>query len=314
MKQRLFLLGIVICSFLIITGCSSNDNMTNEELIKADKEENKISSMIDTINELDVNIYQFIIYDIKDNDCYVKDLDLENMNYELEKSQKEFNDIDFNLLEKNCRYKEAKGKEDKIVYDLSMLENIKQNFSDIMGLYKQMIELGSDGSYSNSDYDKVTEYKESINDCINSVNISMKDYDEFFKFYALFINDIDKVTLSEIEEKLKKSNYKYEYEERYKKDTDSNKEQTLNALEAHDNNSKDSITFQGYKNDNNDYELILVQYNIGNSKNEVDAMSYSFLGDNKISYGAYNSKTQDKPEFDNLDEQYEYFKELKNQK
>ncbi len=139
MKQRLFLLGIVICSFLIITGCSSNDNMTNEELIKADKEENKISSMIDTINELDVNIYQFIIYDIKDNDCYVKDLDLENMNYELEKSQKEFNDIDFNLLEKNCRYKEAKGKEDKIVYDLSMLENIKQNFSDIMGLYKQMI-------------------------------------------------------------------------------------------------------------------------------------------------------------------------------
>ena len=90
MKQRLFLLGIVICSCLIITGCSSNDNMTNEELIKADKEENKISSMIDTINELDVNIYQFIIYDIKDNDCYVKDLDLENMNYELEKSQKEF--------------------------------------------------------------------------------------------------------------------------------------------------------------------------------------------------------------------------------
>ena len=56
MKQRLFLLNIIIFSFLFITGCSnsssSNNNMTHHESIQVQKEENKLDNNMRTIKDL----------------------------------------------------------------------------------------------------------------------------------------------------------------------------------------------------------------------------------------------------------------------
>ena len=76
MKQKLFLLSIIVFSF-IITGCSRNNSLAYDESIQVQKEENKLDNNRDRIKDLKNSIYKFITDDIKSNGGHVKDFDLD---------------------------------------------------------------------------------------------------------------------------------------------------------------------------------------------------------------------------------------------
>ena len=50
MKQKLFLLSIIVFSF-IITGCSRNNSLAYDESIQVQKEENKLDNNMDRIKD-----------------------------------------------------------------------------------------------------------------------------------------------------------------------------------------------------------------------------------------------------------------------
>ena len=62
MKQKLFLLSIIVFSF-IITGCSRNNSLAYDESIQVQKEENKLDNNMDRIKDLKNSIYKFITTD-----------------------------------------------------------------------------------------------------------------------------------------------------------------------------------------------------------------------------------------------------------
>lgn len=301
---------ILICLTLILSlglaGCSDN-KLTNQEILQVSKENKNIKNISELINDLDNNIYKFINFDIKENDYYITELELENMQYEITKARDTYDNINFDLLERYCKSLE-KEEESKIDYDLSHIQIMKSEFKQIIDSYEKMVQLGKDMSYSNKDYDIIKNYDYDVIKAIHKINLFNKGFNEFFRFYGLFAYDINQLTLSDIENTIKSSGYKYEYE---KSDGKSASSKTLKSLIVYDNNSDDSITFQGYSDDAQEFDLILVQYNIGKTGSTVDMSSHSFLGlSDNIKYGGFNFKTKEKPEFKSIDDQYEYVQNI----
>ena len=204
MKQKLFLLSIIVFSF-IITGCSRNNSLAYDESIQVQKEENKLDNNMDRIKDLKNSIYKFITDDIKSNGGHVKDFDLDNMNLELKKARNEYNDINFDLLKTNYEYIKSQNKESKPNYNEFGLEYIQKNYSNALDLYEQMIKLGNDGIYSNKDYIKIYEYSDKIADELYMATVyNNNKYDNFFKFYILYgVNVYTESKLSDIKNKIK---------------------------------------------------------------------------------------------------------------
>jgi len=212
------------------------------------------------------------------------------------------------LLEKYCKY--AEGKEINIDYDLNTIQVMKNDFKNIIDLYEKMIQLGQDKSYSNYDYDQIEDYNYDVIKSVYKINLSEKEFTEFFKFYGSFAYDINRITLSEVENIIKTSGYKYEYE---KSDAEGESSKSLKSIIVYDKNNKDSMTFQGYLNDSEVFDLILVQYNVGTTGSTVDMSSHSFLGlSEDVGYGGFNFETKEKPKFNSIDEQYLYIQDLIN--
>lgn len=300
MKQRLFLLSIVIFSFLFITGCSSNNNIANYELIQVKKEESKLYNNMDRIKDLKNNIYKFITDDIKSNGGHVKDFDLDNMNFELKKARNEYNDIDFDLLKTNYEYRKAQGQEDKTNFNELGLKYIQKNYSDVLDLYEQMINLGNDGSYSNKDYYKIYEYSDKIADEIYMATVyNNNEYDNFFKFYVLYgVNVYTESKLKDIKNKIKEAGYNYKL--------DNESTDKMKTLIVYDKDSKNSVHFL-FKND----VLNTVFYYIDDNKDTF--LSYTiFASSTGVKYYGSTPKLLQYKEFYSFDKQYEFLKEIKN--
>ncbi|MGL4912864.1 MAG: hypothetical protein ACRC3Y_10605 [Romboutsia sp.] len=302
--MKKILIGLLTVLALGLVGCN-NTNLTEKEIIQVSNENSKIEKLAKSVSSLENSIYNFINDDIKEKESSITELELENMEYEITKARDNYNGIKFDLIERYCKSLENNDEKSKINYDLSTIQTMKIEFENIINLYEQMIKLGEDTSYSNSDYDKIDEYEYDVIKSVHKVNLFISDFDEFFEFYGLFTYDVGIKTLTEVENIIKNSGYKYEYE-----NNDEGSE-SLQSLIVSDKNSADSITFQGYLNDSEEYELILVQYNIGKTGSSVSIGTYSFLGlSDKIEYRGYNVKEKDKPEFNNLEEQYVYLQSI----
>ena len=236
MKQKLFLLSIIVFSF-IITGCSRNNSLAYDESIQVQKEENKLDNNMDRIKDLKNSIYKFITDDIKSNGGHVKDFDLDNMNLELKKARNEYNDIDFDLLKTNYEYRKTQGKKNKTNFNELGLKYIQKNYSNALDLYEQMIKLGNDGIYSNKDYIKIHEYSDKIADELYMATVyNNNKYDNFFKFYILYgVNVYTESKLSDIKNKIKEVDYDYKL--------DNENTDMTNTLIVYDKNSKDSVHF-----------------------------------------------------------------------
>ena len=300
MKQRLFLLSIVILSFLFITGCSSNNNIANHELIQVKEEENKLYNNMDRIKDLKNSIYKFITDDIKSNGGHVKDFDLDNMNYELKKARNEYNDIDFDLLKTNYEYRKSQGPEDKTNFNELGLKYIQKNYSDALDLYEQMINLGNDGSYSNKDYDKIYEYSDKITDELYMATVyNNNEYDNFFKFYVLYgVNVCTESKLTDIKNKIKEAGYDYKL--------DNESTDKMKTLIVYDKDSKNSVHFL-FKNN----VLNTVFYYVDDNKDTF--LSYTmFASSTGVKYYGSTPKLLQYKEFYSFDKQYEFLKEIKN--
>ena len=300
MKQRLFLLSIVILSFLFITGCSSNNNIANHELIQVKEEENKLYNNMDRIKDLKNSIYKFITDDIKSNGGHVKDFDLDNMNYELKKARNEYNDIDFDLLKTNYEYRKSQGPEDKTNFNELGLKYIQKNYSDALDLYEQMINLGNDGSYSNKDYDKIHEYSDKITDELYMATVyNNNEYDNFFKFYVLYgVNVCTESKLTDIKNKIKEAGYDYKL--------DNESTDKMKTLIVYDKDSKNSVHFL-FKNN----VLNTVFYYVDDNKDTF--LSYTmFASSTGVKYYGSTPKLLQYKEFYSFDKQYEFLKEIKN--
>ena len=298
MKQKLFLLSIIVFSF-IITGCSRNNSLAYDESIQVQKEENKLDNNMDRIKDLKNSIYKFITDDIKSNGGHVKDFDLDNMNLELKKARNEYNDIDFDLLKTNYEYRTAHGQEDKTNFNELGLEYIQKNYSDVLDLYEQMINLGNDGSYSNKDYDKICEYSDKIADELYMATVyNNNKYDNFFKFYILYgVNVYTESKLTDIKNKIKEADYDYKL--------DNENTDTTNTLIVYDKNSKDSVHFL-FK----DNLLNTVFYYVDDNKDTF--LSYTvFASSTGVKYYGSTPKSLQYKEFYNFDKQYEFLKEIK---
>ena len=298
MKQKLFLLSIIVFSF-IITGCSKNNSLAYDESIQVQKEENKLDNNMDRIKDLKNSIYKFITDDIKSNGGHVKDFDLDNMNLELKKARNEYNDIDFDLLKTNYEYRKAHGQEDKTNFNELGLKYIQKNYSDVLDLYEQMINLGNDGSYSNKDYDKICEYSDKIADELYMATVyNNNKYDNFFKFYILYgVNVYTESKLTDIKNKIKESDYDYKL--------DNESTNTTNTLIVYDKDSKDSVHFL-FK----DNLLNTVFYYVDDNKDTF--LSYTvFASSTGVKYYGSTPKSLQYKEFYNFDKQYEFLKEIK---
>lgn len=298
MKQKLFLLSIIVFSF-IITGCSSNNSLAYDESIQVQKEENKLDNNMDRIKDLKNSIYKFITDDIKSNGGHVKDFDLDNMNLELKKARSEYNDIDFDLLKTNYEYIKSQNKESKPNYNEFGLEYIQKNYSNALDLYEQMIKLGNDGIYSNKDYIKIYEYSDKIADELYMATVyNNNKYDNFFKFYILYgVNVYTESKLSDIKNKIKEADYDYKL--------DNENTDTTNNLIVYDKNSKDSVHFL-FK----DNLLNTVFYYVDDNKDTF--LSYTvFASSTGVKYYGSTPKSLQYKEFYNFDKQYEFLKEVK---
>lgn len=306
MKQRLFLLNIMIFSFLFITGCSnsnsssSNSNMTPHESIQVQKEENKLDNNMRAIKDLKNSIYKFITDDIKSNGGHVKDFDLDNMNLELKKARNEYNDINFDLLKTNYEYRKAQDQENKTNFNELGLEYIQKNYSNALDLYEQMIKLGNDGSYSNKDYTKIHEYSDKIADELYMATVyNNNEYDNFFKFYILYgVNVYTESKLTDIKNKIKEAGYDYKF--------DNESTDTTNTLIVFDKNRKDSVHFLFKHN-----LLNTVFYYVDDNKDTF--LSYTiFASSTGVKYYGCTPKLLQYKEFYSFDKQYEFLKEIKN--
>ena len=298
MKQKLFLLSIIVFSF-IITGCSRNNSLAYDESIQVQKEENKLDNNMDRIKDLKNSIYKFITDDIKSNGGHVKDFDLDNMNLELKKARNEYNDIDFDLLKTNYEYRKTQGQKNKTNFNELGLEYIQKNYSDVLDLYEQMINLGNDGSYSNKDYDKIYEYSDKIADELYMATVyNNNKYDNFFKFYILYgVNVYTESKLTDIKNKIKEADYDYKL--------DNENTDTTNTLIVYDKNSKDSVHFL-FK----DNLLNTVFYYVDDNKDTF--LSYTvFASSTGVKYYGSTPKSLQYKEFYNFDKQYEFLKETK---
>ena len=298
MKQKLFLLSIIVFSF-IITGCSRNNSLAYDESIQVQKEENKLDNNMDRIKDLKNSIYKFITDDIKSNGGHVKDFDLDNMNLELKKARNEYNDIDFDLLKTNYEYRKTQGQKNKTNFNELGLEYIQKNYSDVLDLYEQMINLGNDGSYSNKDYDKIYEYSDKIADELYMATVyNNNKYDNFFKFYILYgVNVYTESKLTDIKNKIKEADYDYKL--------DNENTDTTNTLIVYDKNSKDSVHFL-FK----DNLLNTVFYYVDDNKDTF--LSYTvFASSTGVKYYGSTPKSLQYKEFYNFDKQYEFLKEIK---
>ena len=277
MKQKLFLLSIIVFSF-IITGCSKNNSLAYDESIQVQKEENKLDNNMDRIKDLKNSIYKFITDDIKSNGGHVKDFDLLKTNYEYRKTQGQKNKTNFNELG---------------------LEYIQKNYSDVLDLYEQMINLGNDGSYSNKDYDKICEYSDKIADELYMATVyNNNKYDNFFKFYILYgVNVYTESKLTDIKNKIKEADYDYKL--------DNENTDTTNTLIVYDKDSKDSVHFL-FK----DNLLNTVFYYVDDNKDTF--LSYTvFASSTGVKYYGSTPKSLQYKEFYNFDKQYEFLKEIK---
>ena len=298
MKQKLFLLSIIVFSF-IITGCSRNNSLAYDESIQVQKEENKLDNNMDRIKDLKNSIYKFITDDIKSNGGHVKDFDLDNMNLELKKARNEYNDIDFDLLKTNYEYRKTQGQKNKTNFNELGLEYIQKNYSDVLDLYEQMINLGNDGSYSNKDYDKICEYSDKIADELYMATVyNNNKYDNFFKFYILYgVNVYTESKLTDIKNKIKEADYDYKL--------DNENTNTTNTLIVYDKDSKDSVHFL-FK----DNLLNTVFYYVDDNKDTF--LSYTvFASSTGVKYYGSTPKSLQYKEFYNFDKQYEFLKEIK---
>ena len=298
MKQKLFLLSIIVFSF-IITGCSRNNSLAYDESIQVQKEENKLDNNMDRIKDLKNSIYKFITDDIKSNGGHVKDFDLDNMNLELKKARNEYNDIDFDLLKTNYEYIKSQNKESKPNFNELGLEYIQKNYSNALDLYEQMIKLGNDGIYSNKDYIKIYEYSDKIADELYMATVyNNNKYDNFFKFYILYgVNVYTESKLSDIKNKIKEADYDYKL--------DNENTDTTNTLIVYDKNSKDSVHFL-FK----DNLLNTVFYYVDDNKDTF--LSYTvFASSTGVKYYGSTPKSLQYKEFYNFDKQYEFLKEIK---
>lgn len=298
MKQKLFLLSIIVFSF-IITGCSRNNSLAYDESIQVQKEENKLDNNMDRIKDLKNNIYKFITDDIKSNGGHVKDFDLDNMNLELKKARNEYNDIDFDLLKTNYEYRKTQGKKNKTNFNELGLEYIQKNYSNVLDLYEQMIKLGNDGIYSNKDYIKIYEYSDKIADELYMATVyNNNKYDNFFKFYILYgVNVYTESKLSDIKNKIKEVDYDYKL--------DNENTDTTNTLIVYDKDSKDSVHFL-FK----DNLLNTVFYYVDDNKDTF--LSYTvFASSTGVKYYGSTPKSLQYKEFYNFDKQYEFLKETK---
>ena len=299
MKQKLFLLSIIVFSF-IITGCSRNNSLAYDESIQVQKEENKLDNNMDRIKDLKNSIYKFITDDIKSNGGHVKDFDLDNMNLELKKARNEYNDIDFDLLKTNYEYRKTQGQKNKTNFNELGLEYIQKNYSDVLDLYEQMINLGNDGIYSNKDYIKIYEYSDKIADELYMATVyNNNKYDNFFKFYILYgVNVYTESKLSDIKNKIKEADYDYKL--------DNENTDTTNNLIVYDKNSKDSVHFL-FK----DNLLNTVFYYVDDNKDTF--LSYTvFASSTGVKYYGSTPKSLQYKEFYSFDKQYEFLKEIKN--
>lgn len=277
MKQKLFLLSIIVFSF-IITGCSKNNSLAYDESIQVQKEENKLDNNMDRIKDLKNSIYKFIIDDIKSNGGHVKDFDLLKTNYE---------------------YRKAHGQEDKTNFNELGLKYIQKNYSDVLDLYEQMIKLGNDGIYSNKDYIKIYEYSDKISDELYMATVyNNNEYDNFFKFYILYgVNVYTESKLTDIKNKIKEAGYNYKL--------DNESTNTTNTLIVYDKDSKDSVHFL-FK----DNLLNTVFYYVDDNKDTF--LSYTvFASSTGVKYYGSTPKSLQYKEFYNFDKQYEFLKEIK---
>ena len=298
MKQKLFLLSIIVFSF-IITGCSRNNSLAYDESIQVQKEENKLDNNMDRIKDLKNSIYKFITDDIKSNGGHVKDFDLDNMNLELKKARSEYNDIDFDLLKTNYEYIKSQNKESKPNFNELGLEYIQKNYSNVLDLYEQMIKLGNDGIYSNKDYIKIYEYSDKIADELYMATVyNNNKYDNFFKFYILYgVNVYTESKLTDIKNKIKEAGYNYKL--------DNESTNTTNTLIVYDKDSKDSVHFL-FK----DNLLNTVFYYVDDNKDTF--LSYTvFASSTGVKYYGSTPKSLQYKEFYNFDKQYEFLKEIK---
>lgn len=298
MKQKLFLLSIIVFSF-IITGCSKNNSLAYDESIQVQKEENKLDNNMDRIKDLKNSIYKFITDDIKSNGGHVKDFDLDNMNLELKKARNEYNDIDFDLLKINYEYRKTQGQKNKTNFNELGLEYIQKNYSNALDLYEQMIKLGNDGIYSNKDYIKIHEYSDKIADELYMATVyNNNKYDNFFKFYILYgVNVYTESKLTDIKNKIKEADYDYKL--------DNENTNTTNTLIVYDKDSKDSVHFL-FK----DNLLNTVFYYVDDNKDTF--LSYTvFASSTGVKYYGSTPKSLQYKEFYNFDKQYEFLKEIK---
>ena len=139
MKQKLFLLSIIVFSF-IITGCSRNNSLAYDESIQVQKEENKLDNNMDRIKDLKNNIYKFITDDIKSNGGHVKDFDLDNSNFVANSTfeiKKNRDDV-ISILVKYYKYSGgAHGYYEYIPYNIDLR---KGNFIALKDIFKDNVD------------------------------------------------------------------------------------------------------------------------------------------------------------------------------
>ena len=138
MKQKLFLLSIIVFSF-IITGCSRNNSLAYDESIQVQKEENKLDNNMDRIKDLKNSIYKFITDDIKSNGGHVKDFDLDNSNFVANSTfeiKKNRDDV-ISILVKYYKYSGgAHGYYEYIPYNIDLR---KGNFIALKDIFKDNV-------------------------------------------------------------------------------------------------------------------------------------------------------------------------------
>ena len=139
MKQKLFLLSIIVFSF-IITGCSRNNSLAYDESIQVQKEENKLDNNMDRIKDLKNSIYKFITDDIKSNGGHVKDFDLDNSNFVANSTfeiKKNRDDV-ISILVKYYKYSGgAHGYYEYIPYNIDLR---KGNFIALKDIFKDNVD------------------------------------------------------------------------------------------------------------------------------------------------------------------------------
>ena len=291
------LLGTMIFLNLALMGCSNK--ITTEEMVEAIKNQSKIYDGAEVLNSLYDNVVEFIgEKTYEENDSYITELELENLTYEIEKARSFYNDIDFRVVEKYNEKLIKDDKKDQVYISIGQLKTTENEMKSIIDLHEKIVLLGEDLSYSNKDIEMITEYNDEIMKSIDKMNLFGKEYDDFFKLYGYFKYDIGDKTASEIEAILKKSGYEYE------KTEDKN---FIDVL-VFDKNSEHSIIFQCGKMTGG--KVGLIQYNIGDRGSSYSTVDLTGIED-KVSYGGFNKETKEKPEFRNLDEQYEYVQSIK---